>query len=73
MLIEHGVVVTSAGGIPTMYQYDDTLTGVEAVIDFTNDTDGIACISSLENAKAMLAGEAGTTVVKDCPETIFVK
>ncbi|QBY04921.1 carbamate kinase [Thalassotalea sp. HSM 43] len=138
MLIEQGVIVTCAGGggIPTMYQEDGTLTGVEAVIDkdrtasllareinadallvltdvdsvylnwgtdeqkeirtastqamsefgfpagsmgpkveaaieFAQATGGLACIGSLENAKAMLNGDAGTTVLKDCEQTVY--
>ena len=138
MLIKEGVIVTCAGGggIPTMYQEDGNLTGVEAVIDkdrtasllaqeikadallvltdvdavylnwgteeqkairkaspdtmnqfgfpdgsmgpkveaaneFAQATGGIACIGSLENAKAMLAGDAGTTVVTSCTETVY--
>jgi carbamate kinase len=44
---------------------------VEAANEFALATGGMACIGSLENAKAMLAGTAGTTVTKSCTDTVY--
>jgi carbamate kinase len=44
---------------------------VEAAANFARATGGIACIGSLANVKAMLAGEAGTTITSRCGEVEY--
>jgi len=53
MLVEQGVIVVCAGGggIPTMYQEDGTITGVEAVIDKDH---AAALLAKEVNADALL-------------------
>lgn len=44
---------------------------VEAACAFVGQTGGIAGIGGLENARAILAGEAGTLIVPDAAEIIW--
>jgi carbamate kinase len=44
---------------------------VEAAANFARATGGIACIGSLANVKAMLAGEAGTMITSRCGEVEY--
>ena len=44
---------------------------VEAAANFARKTGGIACIGSLADVKAMLAGEAGTTITSRCSDVEY--
>jgi carbamate kinase len=44
---------------------------VEAACEFVERTGGIAGIGALEDAAAILAGEAGTTVARDATDTLW--